>query len=172
MEAETNGTVAGGTSVTIANTDFGTLYAGGNSGNVVGATSLNITSCEITNVYGGSNEGYVGSTSVTINSGTFEIVFGGGNLGYVSGDTTVVIGSSSDLGVTVTGLVYGGGRGYDKDGDGDASDFTTVYGNSNVTIQGINTNVENYGSTKLRSRRRKCICIFCKLLDWRFVSEI
>ena len=111
------------------------------------------------------NLGYVGSSSVTINSGTFENVFGGGNLGFVLGDTTVIVGNSSDLGITVTGIVYGGGRGYDEDGDGDASGFTTVYGDSNVTIQGINTNIENYGSTKLRQGRRRCKCIFHRLLD-------
>ena len=144
------GDVEGDCNIEIVNATITTLYGGGNSGNISGSCSNEITNSTIGTIYGGSNEGNVdGETSVIVNSGTYENIFGGGNLGYVTGNTTVIVGNESDLGVTVTGLVYGGGKGYDEDGDGDASDFTTVYGTSEVTIQGINTNVENYGSIKL-----------------------
>ena len=127
------------------------LYTGGCTGKVDGNTNLNIIDANIKEVFGGGYSGKVSKNStILIEKGTYENIFGGGDQSYVQGNTDVTIGqeNSTDA-INVTGLVYGGGRGYDANNDGDASDFTTVYGNSKVLIQGVNTSVENYGSTKL-----------------------
>lgn len=127
------------------------VFGGGNSGNILGNSNINISNSSLTSIFGGGYSGVVsGNITIKVNSGKLENVFGGGDQSYVNGDTNVTIGNEDSSGtVMISGLVYGGGRGYDADGDGDASDFTTVKGSSNVLIQGINTNVENYGSTKL-----------------------
>lgn len=127
------------------------IYTGGNTGNIEKGTKLTIKSGIYNNVFGGGYSGTVlGDSEIIIEKGTFTNIFGGGDQSYVQGNTNVTIGKeNSDNSLVVTGLVYGGGRGYDANNDGDASDFTTVYGSSNVLIQGINTKVENYGSTKL-----------------------
>ena len=129
------------------------VFGGGNSGNVLGTSDINISNSSLSSVFGGGYSGIVsGNTIIKINSGKFENIYGGGDQSYINGNTNVTIGSeNSNENITISGLVYGGGRGYDADGDGDASDFTTVKGSSNVLIQGINTNVENYGSMKLGS---------------------
>lgn len=127
------------------------IYTGGNTGNVEKSTTLTINSGKYRDVFGGGYSGKVlGDSTVTINKGTCANIFGGGDQSYVQGNADVTIGQENSSNViNVTGLVYGGGRGYDANNDGDASDFTTVYGNSTVLVQGINTLVENYGSTKL-----------------------
>ena len=146
------GDVLGDTNVILDNMkNISRIYAGGYSGIVYGNTKLTINSGTYANVFGGGYSGAVaGDSKVIINKGTFTNIFGGGDQSYVQGSTDVTVGqeNSSDA-INVTGLVYGGGRGYDANNDGDASDFTTVYGNSKVLIQGVNTSVENYGSTKL-----------------------
>ena len=147
-----NGQVKGNVTLELANISSDqNVYTGGNTGNVEKGTSLTINSGTYANVFGGGYSGAVtGDSKVIINKGTCTNIFGGGDQSYVQGSTDVTVGqeNSSDS-INVTGLVYGGGRGYDANNDGDASDFTTVYGNSKVLIQGVNTSVENYGSTKL-----------------------
>ena len=127
------------------------IYAGGNIGNVEQDTKLIINSGTYGTVFGGGYSGKVlGNSIVKVIKGTYTNVYGGGNQSYIQGSTDVTVGQeNSNDSLIVTGLVYGGGRGYDANGDGDASDFTTVYGSSKVLIQGTNTKVENYGSTKL-----------------------
>lgn len=127
------------------------IYAGGNTGNVEKDTELIINSGTYRTVFGGGYSGKVlGNSTVEIKKGTYTNIFGGGDQSYIQGSTNVTVGQeNSNESLIVTGLVYGGGRGYDANGDGDASDFTTVYGSSKALIQGTNTKVENYGSTKL-----------------------
>ena len=147
-----NGQVKGNVTLELANiTSNQNVYTGGNTGNVEKSTSLTINSGTYVNVFGGGYSSVVsGDSTVIINKGTCTNIFGGGDQSYVQGNTDVTIGQENSIDVVnVTGLVYGGGRGYDANNDGDASDFTTVYGNSKVLIQGVNTSVENYGSTKL-----------------------
>ena len=145
---ENVGVINGNSKVIIEDSNIsGNALAGGNAADVQGNTELDITNSSINDVYGGGYSGDVGkSTTVTIYSGTMSNVFGGGNLGRVKENTTVTIGDENNSNLKINNLLYGGGRGYDADGDGDASDFTTVYGTANVKIQGINTSVENYGS--------------------------
>lgn len=157
------GDVFGSTTVNIKGGQvYGDVYGGGNSGKVGfnsiteestgGGSNVIIDNAKIQgNVYAGGNSGKVeGDTKLLVISGTYTNIFGGGNQSYIQGSTDVTIGQENSSNViNVTGLVYGGGRGYDANNDGDASDFTTVYGNSKVLIQGVNTSVENYGSTKL-----------------------
>lgn len=156
-----NGKVyAGGNSSSVKNTKLivdnnsvisKNVFGGGNLGNVIGNSNVNISDSSINTIYGGGYSGNVlGDSNVIISSGSYKNVYGGGDQGCVNGNTYVNIGLENSMKTTtISGLVYGGGHGYDADGDGDASDFTTVNGNSNVLIQGVNTNVENYGSTKL-----------------------
>lgn len=126
------------------------LYGGGYSGNVEKNTSLTLTDCILSESFGGGYSGYVsGNATTEIISGTYKNVFAGGDQSYVTGNTILKIGDDSNSGVTITGLSYGGGRGKDEDGDGDSSNVTTVYGSSDVTIQGTKTTVQNYGSVKL-----------------------
>lgn len=148
---ENVGVINGNSKVVIENSNVsGNTLAGGNAADVQGNTELNITNSSINDVYGGGYSGNVGkSTTVTIYSGTMSNVFGGGNLGTVKENTTVTIGDENNSNLKISNLLYGGGRGKDENGDGDASDFTTVYGTANVKIQGINTSVENYGSITL-----------------------
>ena len=142
------GIVNGDTNVVIENSEIaGNVFAGGNAASVLGNTNIKITNSTMEDVYGGGYSGNVeASTQITVNSGNMNNLFGGGNLGVVGGNTTVTIGSSSNPNINISQLLYGGGRGKDEDGDGDASDFTTVSGTATVTIEGINTYVENYGS--------------------------
>ena len=137
------------------------IYGGGKSGNVIGSTSTNISKVTANDVFGGGYEGDVlVNASTTITSGTYKNVFGGGDQGHIGeeteegeeatgGNITLIIGNESDLGVIVTEIAYGGGKGKIEDGKEDASDFPTAYGTAIVTIQGIKTNVANYGSKTL-----------------------
>ena len=146
------GTVIGSIDITVNGVTINNnIYGGGYSGNVNGNITITIPEAQTGEVFGGGYSGTVlGDSEIIIEKGTFTNIFGGGDQSYIQGNTNVTIGKeNSDSNLVVTGLVYGGGRGYDVNNDGDASDFTTVYGSSNVLIQGINTKVENYGSTKL-----------------------
>lgn len=126
------------------------LYGGGYSGKVEGSSTITLTNSNITEVFGGGYAGDVnGNTNITITSGNYTNVFAGCDKAVVSGDTHIDIGNEEELAIVISGLVYGGGRGVDADGDGDASDFCTVNGKSEVIIKGLNTQVENYGSIKL-----------------------
>ena len=126
------------------------LFGGGYSGNIQGNTTITINSGSVKEIFGGGYAGSIGGdTNIFVKSGNFENIFGGCDQSYVTGNTQVKVGNEEDLGVTVTGLVYGGGRGIIETGKQDASDYITVYKTSTVIIQGLNTQVKNYGSTKL-----------------------
>ncbi|MDO4282626.1 MAG: hypothetical protein Q4D02_03240 [Clostridia bacterium] len=155
--------VLGNTSITVDGNSVieESVFGGGYSGSVNGGTHIEIIDGKFSKVFGGGYSGTIGaSTEVIVKKGTFESIFGGGDQSDIQGNTVVNVGDENDAGITVTGLVYGGGRGIDENGDGDASDFITVHGSSNVTIQGIKTNVENYGSTKLGAVNKEVNVIF------------
>ncbi len=165
------------TVITIDGGTYNNIYGGGNEGDVTGNTFISISSVdEVADVFGGGNYGNVGSYDdsiysdcyVIIYSGTFDNVFGGSDQGVVSGDIYVSVGQTGTSAptTTVNEIVYGGGKGV-ADSNGDASGFTTAYGNSTVIIQGINTSVENYGSVKLRRSCRKYQCYILILLVWK-----
>ncbi len=140
------------TSLIMTDSSATKIFGGGNVGNINLYTIVELTDVTATEVFGGGYEGDVGdSADVIINSGTYTRVFGGCDQGEVIGSTTVNVGTTDNPNVVISDVLYGGGRGVDSDGDGDASDFTTVWGTANVTITGMNTRVENYGSTKLGS---------------------
>ena len=145
------GVIEGNTQVIVENSNVtGDVLAGGKAADVQGNCNLTISNSTITDVYGGGYSGNViGNTEVQINSGKMQNVFGGGNLGTIKSNTTVTVGDESNSNLEISNLLYGGGKGYDADNDGDASDFITVYGTATVEIQGINTYVENYGSITL-----------------------
>ena len=133
------------------------IYGGGKSGNVTDSTNVNISNLTANNVFGGGYEGDVlGNASTTVISGTYKNVFGGGDQGHIGteseenkGNITLIIGDEKDLGVAVKEIAYGGGKGKIEEGETDASNFPTAYGKATVTIQGIKTKVENYGSKTL-----------------------
>ena len=119
------------------------VYGGGNAGDVLSDTTNDVKSGTYNLIYGGGNNGNViGNCNININSGTIDTVFGGGNLGTVRGNTNLVVGNSENNFVTISNILYGGGR-------GSSSDFETVAGTATVLIEGLNTHVENYGSSKL-----------------------
>lgn len=134
---------------------IGNLFGAGNYArhNADTYVTINNLSGSMDYLFGGGYAADVnGSTNVIVNSGTYNYIFGGCDLAKVSGNTYLSIGDKvKNPIIKVNNIVYGGGRGVDSDGDGDASDFITVGGTSNVTIAGMNTLIENYGSTKLGS---------------------
>ena len=145
------GVVNGNTNVTIENSEIiKNVYAGGNAAKVLGETNIIITNSKAKDIFGGGYSGNIDkNTNITVNSGNIQNVFGGGDLGVVNGNTQVIIGNSNNPNINITELLYGGGRGIDSDNDGNASDFITVNGTSTVIIEGINTFVENYGSSTI-----------------------
>ena len=151
-----SGEIANDITVVIGSGDngpnIGTLYGAGNDAPFAHNVNLTINQVSGTanNIYGGgcgSGATVSGDTTVTVNKGTFNYIFGGGNLAKVVGNTNVTVGNiDTNEMVTVNNVVYGGGRGL---AEGDASGIITVEGQSNVTIAGMNTLVQNYGSTTL-----------------------
>jgi len=144
------GHVASNTQIILKNLVTSNLYGGGYSGRVEGSTILELTSSNITEVFGGGYSGNInGNATITIKSGNYTNVFAGCDKAVVLGDTYITVGTEEELPIIISGILYGGGRGVDKDADGDASDFCTVEGKAEVIIKGLNTRVENYGSIKL-----------------------
>lgn len=150
-----SGAVGGNTTLTVETATVSeNIYGGGYSGDVTGSSTVTINGGTATEVFGGGYSGNIGTNAtVVITDGTFTNVFGGSDQAVVSGNTYITIGDPNDLSntgntITVSGVVYGGGRGKGYSDSGDASSVTTVEGSSEVTIQGINTSVENYGSVK------------------------
>ncbi len=127
------------------------LFGGGNLADHVGDVTITVDKLSgiMGFLFGGGHAADVGGgVSVTINNGEYDNIFGGGDLGKVSGNTYVSVGDKvNNPEITVNEVLYGGGRGTD-DGS-DASSIVTVEGNSEVWIVGMNTIVQNYGSTKL-----------------------
>jgi len=138
--------------ITIDNSNISkNLYGGGYSGKVANSTNITLTNAQIQEVFGGGYSGNIEqNTTVTINSGTYENVFAGCDQAVVKGDTITIVGNETNPSITISSVLYGGGRGVENE-DGDASSFCTVEGTATVTIEGLNTNVTNYGSIKLGS---------------------
>ena len=147
------GNIATSAQLTLKNCSATNIYGGGYSGMVVGNTATSLTGVTATEVFGGGYAGDVrGSTTLTINSGRYTRAFAGCDQAVVKGGTTTVVGDAiTNPSIIISDVLYGGGRGVDSNGDGDASDFITVEGDAIVTIAGMNTRIENYGSTKLGS---------------------
>lgn len=145
------GVVNGNTNVVVENSEVKqNIYAGGNAADVKGKTNITITNSSAKDIFGGGYSGNIEqNTEIIVHSGELQNVFGGGDLGVVNGNTKVTIGNSNNPNIHITTLLYGGGKGVDHDGDGDASDFVTVKGTATVNIEGINTFVENYGSSTI-----------------------
>lgn len=103
------------------------VYGGGNQA-VTNETNLNIKGEVTGSVYGGGNQaGVETSTNVKVENAILERnIYGGGNEGIVSENTNVNIKNSK-----LEGSVYGGGNG----------STATVYGNTNLTIEGASTNI-------------------------------
>lgn len=147
---------AGQTSKLIGNSNIYVNDASITGGNTqtTSSTEDSSTIAEYGNIFGGGLSGEMtGNTAINILKGTISNVFGGGNQTSVTGATSVKIGDSQDLGVTVQGIVYGGGHG-ENSGD------ITVTESSNVIIEGINTKVGSYGSTELGTVNKEVYVTF------------
>ena len=106
-------------------------YGGGNLSSVTN-THVYLDGSTVTNLYGGSNtSGNVSTTTVVVTTGSVGNVYGGNNAGGTDGSTSVDI-----IGGTVTGNVYGGGKG----------NATVVSGDANVTIGNSSTGPTISGS--------------------------
>lgn len=103
------------------------VYGGGNQA-VTNVTNLNINGEVTGSVYGGGNQaGVETSTNVKLENATIEKnIYGGGNEGIVTENTNVDVKNS-----TLKSSVYGGGNG----------STAIVYGNTNLIIEGENTNI-------------------------------
>lgn len=103
------------------------VYGGGNQA-VTNVTNLKINGEVTGSVYGGGNQaGVETSTNVKLENATIEKnIYGGGNEGIVTENTNVDIKNS-----TLKSSVYGGGNG----------STAIVYGNTNLIIEGENTNI-------------------------------
>ena len=136
---------AGTITINCGSENIGDVYGGANQADIGTSGSpsnitLNITGGQINNVFGGNNTSgdIYGTITVNVNKATtcntFSVgnVFGAGNQAQYTGNPAVNI-----LNGTVSGNVYGGGK-------GDASDHTKgrVTGNPVVTI-GDATNLNN-----------------------------
>lgn len=113
------------------NLDYGNIkdiYGGGNQAITLNAElniKTNVTGC----VYGGGNQADVTTTKVNIeNSEITDNVYGGGNEGRVIGNTYVNIKNSN-----LKNSLYAGGNGA----------YATVYGNTNVVLEGKSTKIAN-----------------------------
>ena len=102
-------------------------YGGGDNANA-NVSNISATTGTIKNLYGGGNQAQISTnTNVDVNGAIIqENVYGGGNEGTVIGNTNVHIKNS-----TINGSVYSGGNGSNA----------TVYGNTNLNIDGKNTNI-------------------------------
>ena len=95
------------------------VYGGGNLSSVTN-THVYLDGSTVTDLYGGSNtSGNVSTTTVVVTTGSVGNVYGGNNAGGTDGSTSVEV-----KGGTVTGNVYGGGKG----------NATVVSGDVDVTI--------------------------------------
>ncbi len=113
------------------NIGYGTIqnvYGGGDQATTK-TTNVNITSEIKGSVFGGGNQADVVTSNVNITGATVrDNVYGGGNEGTVQGNTNVRIKNS-----TLNNSVYAGGNGA----------YATVYGNTNLVMDGTTNNVTN-----------------------------
>ena len=101
------GAVGGDVSISLYGSVSGSVHGGGNQGDVAGSATVTAEGgSNVGDVYGGGYSGTVGSTIVKV-SGTAGTVYGGGENGKVTGSTDVTVDSTG----TVTGNLYGGGKG-------------------------------------------------------------
>lgn len=126
------------------------IYGGNNLGGTTGPTSILVNSGEISDIYGGGNKAISGTTKVVTKNANIINIYGGGKAASVNGDTfldidnctlnTNVFGGGDEGEVTgktevfvtnsaIKGSLYAGGNGT----------TATVYGNTNVTVDGTTT---------------------------------
>ena len=115
------------TNVTINGGNVTDVYGGGDKA-VSEVSNVQIKGKVIGTVYGGGNQaGIDTNTNVTLLGAEIgKNAFGGGNEGTVQGETNVHVKNS-----IVNESVYSGGNG----------ETATVYGNTNITIDGTTTNI-------------------------------
>lgn len=172
-----DGTLTGDTSVTIEGGYAPFVYGGNESGALAGTTDVTINAGTVGLAYGGSMEGSVDTDAdglnVTINGGDVSYVFGGSYSGTVDGGTGVFIdetGSEDTLitnvyggnwmgevlydtqvsvsGGTVYGDIFGGGYGFDEEGetvDGGTTAESTVGRLCTVSLSGGSVEGAVYG---------------------------
>lgn len=126
------------------------------------ATNVVISGGTVDNVYGGGFRGSVGSVTISVIGGEVGNVYGGGKGGkdpfslninnpapgrfdstgkaYVNGNVSITISS----GATISGSVYGGGRGVANTGGGH-DDVASVYGSITITLDGAHIGGSVYG---------------------------
>lgn len=136
-------------------TEFiGTVYGGNNQGGTTTTTNVTINGGNVYDVYGGGNNAVSGETNVTINGKIKNNVFGGGNQAGVNTNTNVKLD-----GAEVEDNVYGGGNEGTVTRDtnvhvknsvlnnslyaGGNGSTAIVYGNTNLIMEGNNTQVAN-----------------------------
>ena len=128
------------------------VYGGNNQGGSTTNSNVTITSGNITNVYGGGDQATTNYTKVIINGTVSGSVYGGGNRAGVNTDTNLTIENAE-----VMQNVYGGGNEGVVQGNtyvhvknsklgnslysGGNGSTAVVYGNTNLTIDGKDTNI-------------------------------
>ena len=134
-------------------TNLGTaenVYGGNNQGGTTNTTNVSIMAGEIVNVYGGGNNAITNETNLTINGTVTGDVYGGGNEAGVNTNTNLNIENAQ-----INNNVYGGGNNgivsqntfvHIKNANlgqslysGGNGATAIVYGNTNLTIEGVNT---------------------------------
>lgn len=150
--SNTAGTVAT-TNVNINGGITSTVYGGNNKGGNTITANVNVLGGNVNDVYGGGNLAVTTETKVIINGNITNSVYGGGNEAAVETSTDVLIENA-----TVANNVYGGGN------EGIVEENTNVHiknsnllnsvyaggngvsaivkGNTNLIIDGANTNIE------------------------------
>ena len=128
------GTINGNTSVTLNGGTLSSAYGGNYGGTINGSTNITISGAKITSaIYGGNRTGTInGNTSLTITGGTISNAYGGNYQGTIQGDTSDTV---------VTNLTITGGT--ISNAYGGSSDNGTIKGNTNITISGEATKVNN-----------------------------
>ena len=131
-----------------------TVYGGNNQGGITETSNVTINGEGVQDVYGGGNQAITNVTNVTVNGKVGNRVFGGGNQAGVNTDANVTL-----LGATIENNVYGGGNEGTITGNtyvnvknstlnsslyaGGNGASATVYGNTNLTMEGTNSVANN-----------------------------
>ena len=131
---------------------IGDVYGGNNQGGITQTTDLIVNGGGVTNVYGGGNQAVSELTNVQVNGKVQANVYGGGNQASVETNTNVTL-----LNAEIGSNVFGGGNEGTVEGEtnvhiknstinenvysGGNGTTATVYGNTNLTIDGTNTNI-------------------------------
>lgn len=128
------------------------VYGGNNQGGRTETTNVHIIAGDIINVYGGGEQAESNLTNVLINGTVSGDVYGGGNRAGVNTNTNINIENAS-----IVQNVYGGGNEGTVTGNtyvhvknskldsslysGGNGSTAIVYGNTNLTIDGTETNI-------------------------------